>query len=123
GGSVVRYAFFRTPALPIRDETGEYVDLPERPGMFGDGYNPVGMLDYNRNTRTTDQVFGKIFMDINFLKDLQFTSTLGFEINNQHQRRFDRNWGTGDRINNPNRLNINKYRYQSLTSTNLLKYA
>lgn len=123
GGSVVRYALFRTPALPIRDETGEYVDLPERPGMFGDGYNPVGMLDYNRNTRTTDQVFGKVFMDIKIRRDLQFSSALGFEINHQAQRRFDRNWGTGDRINNPNRLNINKYRYQSLTSTNLLKYA
>lgn len=123
GGSVVRYAFFRTPALPVRDETGEYLDLPERPGMFGDGYNPVGMVDYNRNTRTTDQVFGKIFIDINFLRDLEVTSTLGFETNNQHQRRFDRNWGTGDRINNPNRLNISKYRYQSLTSTSLLKYA
>ncbi|HYG00928.1 MAG TPA: TonB-dependent receptor [Chryseosolibacter sp.] len=122
GGSVVRYAFFRTPALPIYDETGGFLDLPERPGMFGDGYNPSGLLAYNNNRRTTDQIFGKVFVDINLLKDLSFTSTFGFETNHQHQRRFDRNWGTGARINNPNRLTINKYRYQSLTSTNLLKY-
>jgi TonB-dependent starch-binding outer membrane protein SusC len=123
GGSVVRYAFFRTPALPIYDDNGEFLDLPERPGMFGDGYNPVGMLAYNNNTRTTDQLFGKVFVNIDLLKDLQLTSTLGFEVDNRHQRRFDRNWGTDNRINNPNRLTINKSRFQGLTSTTLVKYS
>ena len=42
GGSVVRYALFRTPAIPIYNADGSYTDLPQYPQYFGDGYNPGG---------------------------------------------------------------------------------
>ena len=47
GGSVIRYAFFRTPPMPVYNSNGEYSDLPQFDGYdkaklnmwFGDGYN------------------------------------------------------------------------------------
>ena len=64
GGSVIRYAFFRTPAIPIYDANGEFTDKPEQFDFFGDGYSPVGMLAYNNNEKITNRLFGKFFVDI-----------------------------------------------------------
>jgi len=46
GGSVVRYAFFRTPLYPVYDSRGDYIDYyPDAAQYLGDGYNPVGFAE------------------------------------------------------------------------------
>ncbi len=122
GGSVVRYAYFRTPAIPIRDANGEYVDLPDRPDFFGDGFNPVGLADYFDEQLTTDRYFGKVFATLNLARDLSFTSNFGFDQETGLRRRFDRNWGSNDRINNPNRLNVQNTDQLTWTNNNVLTY-
>ncbi len=122
GGSVVRYAFFRTPAIPIYDEEGNYTDRPDRFDLFGDGYSPVGLVNYNNNERINNQVFGKIFLELKPLESLTFMSNFGLDVNFQNQRRFDRNWGTENRINNPNQLTVWSNRYQTFTFSNLLTW-
>ena len=122
GGSIVRYAFFRTPAIPIYEENGDYVDLPQYPGMFGDGYNPVGLANYSDNNRTTDRYFGKVFGIVRFAENLRLTSNFGFDSEDGLQRRFDRNWGSNDRINNPNRLNVQNNSAVSWTNNNVLQF-
>lgn len=122
GGSVIRYAFFRTPAIPIYDATGEYTDKPERFDLFGDGYSPVGMLAYNNNEKISNRLFGKFFIDITPFKDFKFTSNLGVDFTSANQRRFDRNWGSGNRINNPNQLSVGDGRFQTLTFSNFATY-
>ena len=122
GGSVIRYAFFRTPAIPIYDANGEFTDKPERYDLFGDGYSPVGMLAYNNNKRISNRMFGKFFLDISPFKDLKFTSNVGVDFTSANQRRFDRNWGNGNRINNPNQLTVFDGRYQTLTFSNFATY-
>jgi TonB-linked SusC/RagA family outer membrane protein len=122
GGSVIRYAFFRTPAIPIYDASGEYTDKPERYDLFGDGYSPVGMLAYNNNRKISNRLFGKFFAEIEPIKDLKITSNFGVDFTSANQRRFDRNWGTGNRINNPNQLAVNDGRFQTLTFSNFATY-
>ncbi|MEO7989140.1 MAG: SusC/RagA family TonB-linked outer membrane protein, partial [Chryseolinea sp.] len=122
GGSVIRYAFFRTPAIPIYDVNGDFTDKPERYDLFGDGYSPVGMLAYNNNEKITNRLFGKFFVDISPFKDFKFTSNVGIDFTSANQRRFDRNWGTGNRINNPNGLSVGDGRYQTLTFSNFATY-
>ncbi len=122
GGSVIRYAFFRTPAIPVFDGNGEYTDKPDRFDLFGDGYSPVGMLAYNNNERITNRLFGKFFADITPFRDFKLTSNIGVDFTSANQRRFDRNWGTGNRINNPNQLAVADGRYQSLTFSNFATY-
>ncbi|MEQ9302442.1 MAG: TonB-dependent receptor [Marinoscillum sp.] len=122
GGSIVRYAFFRTPAIPIYDASGDFVDLPQYPGFFGDGYNPVGLANYADNKKTTDRYFGKVFGVIHFAENLKLTSNFGFDSEDGLQRRFDRNWGSNDRINNPNRLNVQTTNAVSWTNNNVLQF-
>ncbi|MEP0366310.1 MAG: TonB-dependent receptor [Cyclobacteriaceae bacterium] len=122
GGSIVRYALFRTPAIPIYDENDDFVDLPEYPGFFGDGYNPVGLTEYADNKLITDRYFGKVFGILNLAEGLKLTSNFGFDSENGLQRRFDRNWGSNDRINNPNRLNVQQTSAVSWTNNNVLQF-
>jgi len=122
GGSVVRYAYFRSPAIPIYDSTGNFVDKPDRYDLFGDGYNPVGMLAYNQNKRITDRLFGKFYVILKPIEGLTITSNLGVDFTSQNQRRFDRNWGTSNRINNPNRLTVTDDRNHTITFSNFATY-
>ncbi len=123
GGSIVRYAYFRTPAIAIRDANGDFVDLPERSDFFGDGYNPVGLAHYFSNKRSTDRYFGKIFTVFKINDNLSLTSNFGFDSEAGVQRRFNRNWGTNDRINNPNSLGVNNSEQVTWTNNNVLNYA
>ena len=123
GGSVIRYAFFRTPAIPIYDANGDFTDKPDRFDLFGDGYNPVGMLAYNNNKRISNRLFGKFFVELTPFKDFKFTSNVGVDFASTNQRRFDRNWGTGGRINGINQLSVSDARNQTLTLSNFATYS
>jgi len=131
GGSVVRYAYFRSPAIPIFSAaTGDYTDKPSDnfndnnlyTQLFGDGYNPVGMLAYNNNKKLNERLFGKFYIILKPIKGLTFTSNFGVDFTSQNTRRFDRNWGTLNRINNPNRLTVTDERYHTLTFSNFANY-
>jgi TonB-dependent starch-binding outer membrane protein SusC len=122
GGSVIRYAYFRSPAIPISDSTGNYVDKPTLFNLFGDGYNPVGMLAYNQNKRITNRLFGKFNVTLMPIEGLTIISNFGVDFTSQNQRRFDRNWGTANRINNPNRLTVADDRLFAITLSNFATY-
>lgn len=127
GGSVVRYAYFRSPAIPIYDSTGNFVDKPDLFNFFGDGYNPVGMLAYNQNKKITDRLFGKFYVILKPIEGLTITSNFGIDFTSQNQRRFDRNWGTPSagvpRINGTNRLTVSDDRNQAFTFSNFANYS
>jgi TonB-linked SusC/RagA family outer membrane protein len=130
GGSVIRYAFFRTPAIPVYTASGDFTDKPSDnyggdnlyTNLFGDGYSPVGMLAYNSNKLNTNRLFGKYFVEITPFKNFKFTSNVGVDFTSSNQRRFDRNWGTLNRINNPNNLSVVDARNRTLTFSNFVNY-
>ena len=68
GGSVVRYALFRDPAIPVYSSPGVYSDLPQYPGFFGDGYNPVGLANNTSNLEKQFRGFGDVFAEYKILK-------------------------------------------------------
>ncbi|MBI3217991.1 MAG: TonB-dependent receptor [Bacteroidetes bacterium] len=123
GGSVIRYAFFRTPAIPIYDASGNFTDKPDRFDFFGDGYNPVGMLAFNNNQLISNRLFGKFFIELTLLRGLKFTSNFGLDLTNSNQRRFDRNWGTGGRINGINQLSVSDVNTETTTFSNFATYS
>ena len=112
GGSVVRYAFFRTPPIPIYNEDGSYTDLPNFEGYpraklntwFGDGYNPVGFAKKYDWTRQSYLAFGNIFAEAEITEGLVFKTDFGINLDISDEKRFDENWGTDLRINNPSRV-------------------
>jgi TonB-linked SusC/RagA family outer membrane protein len=112
GGSVVRYAFFRTPPLPIYNDDGSYVDLPNFEGYsrseqntwFGDGYNPVGFANkYDWNAKIY-RTFGNIFLTWDIIPGLTFRTDFGVDLSIFDEKRFNENWGSDGRINNPSSM-------------------
>ncbi|MCX6224625.1 MAG: TonB-dependent receptor [Bacteroidia bacterium] len=129
GGSVIRYAFFRNPAIPIRFANGTFVDRPAEyfggqkyDSFLGDGYNPIGMSALNDNNRKDDSYLGKAFFTAKITDKLKFTTNLGMDYRNSYSRKFSPTWGTLDRINAKNGLSIGTERVANWTVNNLLNY-
>lgn len=129
GGSVVRYAFFRNPAIPIQFDNGTYVDRPAEyfgaqifDSYLGDGYNPIGMAYYNDNNRKDDSYLGKAFLTAAISDKLKFTTNVGMDYRNTTSRRFNPTWGTLNRINAKNSLSVGNERMANWTVNNLLNY-
>ena len=113
GGSVVRYALFRNPAIPVYDNDGNYVDTPgeyygdgKYNSFFGNGYSPEGLAEYTDRTNVTKSVLATGNVIINFTKDLFWKTTMGLDYRYNTFRLFNRTWGTDDRINATNGLTI-----------------
>jgi TonB-dependent starch-binding outer membrane protein SusC len=122
GGSVVRYALFRTPPIPIYNPDGSYTDLPQYPNFFGDGYNPVALANYTDNTEKQFRVFGDIFAEYKLLKNLKFKTDLGGDVFINEDKVFDRNYGTNLRVNSPSVLTETNTTSENMTWNNTLRY-
>ena len=122
GGSVVRYALFRTPAIPIYDADGVYSDRPVNANFFGDGYNPVALANYTDNTEKQYRVFGDVFVQYNILKNLVFKTDLGTDVFINEDRTYNRNYGTNLRVNSPSVLTVSNTTNENFTWNNTLRY-
>jgi len=123
GGSVVRYALFRTPAIPIYNPDGSYTDLPQNPNYFGDGYNPVALANKTDNKEKQYRVFGDLYAEYKISKTLKFKTDVGMDIFVTENKRFDENYGTHLRINSPSVLTETNTTSENLIWNNTLKYS
>ena len=122
GSNPVRYAFFRTPAIATYDNTGNFVDLPEHPELFGDGYNPLGVAINTHNLKLDNGYNLKFNSIIKLSGNLSFITNAGLDFNTSNTRRFNENWGTNLRINNPNSLDVDNNYTSTWTVNNVLSY-
>lgn len=113
GGSVVRYALYRSPAIPIYNSAGEYVDLPSEyygnsvyNSFFGDGYSPEGLAANTDRTKKIKTFLATGNVIITFPADIFWKTTAGIDYNNTEFREFNKTWGTANRINSTNGLNV-----------------
>ena len=113
GGSVVRYALFRNPAIPVYDQNGNYVDMPGEyygngayNSFFGDGYSPEGLTEYTYRSNKTKTLLATGNIIINFTKNLFWKTTLGLDYRYNTYRLYNKTWGTADRIHATNGLII-----------------
>ncbi len=120
-GSVVRYAFFRTPGTPIYKENGDYVDLPPNPKFLGDGYNPVGLANHFDDKERRHIFLNNALFEIKILNDLVFRSNNGINLNVINRKKFYEEWG--DRgIDAPGSATNSTAINTALTSNNVLEY-
>ncbi len=130
GGSVIRYAYFRTPPVPVYEPNGEYSDLPMFEGYdraklntwFGDGYNPVGLANKYDWTADRYRLFGNIFADFKIIEGLDFRTDFGVDLPITAEKRFNENWGTDGRINSPNSMTRGMKTAFTWNWTNTLTY-
>lgn len=114
GGSVVRYALFRTPAIPVKDANGNWVDLPSEyygdpvyNSFFGDGYSPEGLAWNTDRSIKTKSLIATTYAMVKFSKNMFWKTTYGIDYRDAVTRVFNPTWGTTGRINATNSLNIN----------------
>jgi TonB-linked SusC/RagA family outer membrane protein len=120
-GSVVRYAFFRTPGTAIYKENGDYVDLPPNPKFLGDGYNPVGLANYFDDKERRYIFLNNALIEIKILEGLVFRSNNGINLNVTNRKKFYQEWG--DRgIDAPGSATNSTDINTALTSNNVLEY-
>lgn len=129
GGSVVRYAMFRNPNIPIRDANGNFVDLPSiyfgnsiYDTFFGDGYNPVGLAEYTDRNRTEMMVFGKLNLTFKLPFGVKWTNNFGVDYKGSDYKVYNRSWGDDNRINNPNGVSLEQVRYLNWTFNTVADY-
>lgn len=113
GGSVVRYALFRNPAIPVYNTTGGFIDLPSEyygnsvyNSFFGDGYNPVGLTENTDRTRKNKTLMASGNVLITLPANLKLSTTAGLDYNNTLLREYNKTWGSADRINGTNGLSV-----------------
>ncbi|OKS86077.1 SusC/RagA family TonB-linked outer membrane protein [Mucilaginibacter polytrichastri] len=114
GASVLRYALFRTPATPVYNANGQFVDIPANPQFFGDGLNPVGFADnYDRNFYGYS-LLGNAFIELHPIKNLKIKSDFGTNFVITDYKQFFATWGVDRFLNSPNSLaqsNANQFDY------------
>ena len=130
GGSVVRYAFFRTPAIPVRNAAGSFVDLPSEYYsdqtyniFFGDGYSPEGLAANTDRTQKIKTLLASGNVVINFPSNIFWKTTMGIDYSDAGTREFDPTWGTLNRINNPNALSISSTTNSNWTVNSTLNHS
>lgn len=123
GGSVVRYALFRTPPIPIYDSSNVYSDLPVYSSFFGDGYNPVALANKTDNKELQYRVLSNFFAEYKILESLKFKSEAGIDLIITNNKRFDENYGTNLRVNNPSRLSVSSTNNMNFIWSNVLRYS
>lgn len=123
GGSVVRYALFRTPLYSVYDDNGEYIDYyPESAQYLGDGYNPVGFAKKYDWVKKENRMLGNIFFNWKITDHLSFRADYGLDFLSYNEKRFDENWGYTGRINNPNTLTQSSITSSQQTWKSVLTY-
>ncbi|HEY5589662.1 MAG TPA: SusC/RagA family TonB-linked outer membrane protein, partial [Paludibacter sp.] len=112
GGSVVRYALYRSPAIPVYDAQGGYVDLPSSyygnsvyNSFFGDGYSPEGLAANTDRVKKIKSLLTTGNMIIKFPENLFLKTSFGLDYANAEMREFYDVWML-DRANSPNALNV-----------------
>ncbi len=129
GGSAIRYALFRTPAIPTYDAEGNYVDLPSAyfgqgiyNTFFGDGYNPMGVINETDRVRNEKAVIAAANMLIKLPFNITSRTVAGVDYMSGRYRQFNQTWGTGGRINNPNSLLVENYNNFNWTFNTVLNW-
>jgi TonB-linked SusC/RagA family outer membrane protein len=122
GASVLRYALFRTPATPVYNANGQFVDIPTNPEFFGDGLNPVGFADnYDRNFNTYS-LLGNVYLEINPVKNLKLRTDFGTNFRIVDYKQFFATWGIDRFLNSPNSLAQSNNNYFDYNWTNTATY-
>lgn len=88
------------PSLPIYTEDGNYAGPV---GGYPDRYNPVAVLERNKDNRYTYwRMFGDAYLNLNPFKDFNIRTTFGLDYSQKQQRIFTYPVTEGNVANNKN---------------------
>jgi len=110
GASIVRFALFRTPGTPVRNDQGQFVDLPRTPdgalatAFLGDGINPVALADAADRNFNRYNLLGNAYLEITPVKGLRIRSDYGVTFLITDYKQFFKTFGIDRSFNSPAQL-------------------
>ena len=126
GASIVRYALFRTPATPVYNDQGQFVDLPMANGkiassFFGDGINPVALADAADRNFNAYSLLGNAYVEVSPVERLRIRSDFGTTFRITDYKQFFKTFGIDRSFNSPPQLaqsNANEFNYNWTNTAN-----
>lgn len=148
---IIRHAMIRPPVIGVYKDPSDptwsaadpFTDLPfyKTPTSFEAGKyewtsNPVAIAYFTNDKKERFKTFGNVFGEYAFLrnKELKFRTNLGYDLNFNHTKIFNPNYGDDDnggngadrgqgRKNRPNSLSDDRGEEMNFTWTNTLNYS
>lgn len=120
-GSTITSVYFADPLLPIYDEKGGFSGPPQR--MPIGGRNPLASIAGNKDNNATKwKILGKVFAEVELLKDLSVKTNYAIDYTNFNSKDFNPTYSEGTQVNAVNSLSVFNSSTLVNTWTNLLDY-
>lgn len=123
GASVIRYALFATPTYPVRNEDGQYVDLPPYPQYQGEAINPVEFAEFYDKTYNSYELLGDIYLELSPIKNLKLRTDAGTNFIMTDFRQFNKTFGIDRSFGAPGSLGESHQKNFYYNWTNTANYS
>ena len=123
-GSVLFNAINAPQTLKPRDENNNFTLIPNTPGFGIEVINPLAQIDNTFNDYNLKKLFGSVALDYSVLKDLTFTSRIGFNTTNSEGKTFAKIVNYGGKVFDVGRSRVDQdaKNYNSYTLDLYLTY-
>ena len=114
-----------SPIIPVRDIQGNFAGTRLGTPLMGNAQNPVAQQEFTSNNRNNSwNIQGNVYGEIDLIKGLNFRTTFGGTVNNQHFTGFNPSpYMNREGYNNANALSENAVYNSNWTWTNTLNYS
>ncbi|MBF4488109.1 TonB-dependent receptor [Flavobacterium sp. CSZ] len=108
GSNVIGEALGQTPDIPVRNPDGSYAGEASNEGWIAKRVNPVALALVNKNTPKRNQLFGNLYAEMTFTKNLTFRNEVSgnfdFSTTDEYYPKYK--FGLAERL-----INESKYSY------------
>ncbi len=109
--SVIAAMLYNSPATPVKNFNGDYVNsVPVQNVPFGNGQNPVALAELRDVHAKQSKVYGNLYADIQFTKDLSFKTQFNYDFQFTNNSAFQPNIVNPDGtiILSPSKMRVDK---------------
>lgn len=118
-GDIVNVALRADPTVPPRNEEGEFSNTT----INGGSINPVAAVHYNRNDNFKYRTTGNAYLEIDFLDNFTFESSLGLDWSRDERKSFNPEYYISSIQNvQNNNLSVTEERQVNWLNENTLSY-
>ncbi|MBB3188468.1 SusC/RagA family TonB-linked outer membrane protein [Microbacter margulisiae] len=120
--NVISTALNLTPDIPVKNPDGSWGGVTNTSGWVNQVNNPVGMALLVKDTKGGNQLFGNIYLEIQFTKDLSLRNEVSGNFDFSTEDQFMPTYQFGKAVNNINSAQYYSGQYYSTDVRNYLTY-
>jgi TonB-dependent starch-binding outer membrane protein SusC len=120
--SVISNALSLTPDIPVKNLDGSWGGVTNESGWIVPIPNPVGLARLNSHTRKRNQIFGNVYAEIQFYKDLSLRNEASENFDLSNEKSFNPTYDFGRAKNTTNSASSFFWQGSYITVRNYLTY-